>query len=120
MELDLKNSWNRWAEKHKDPCLSVHRSSDKKHLDIIVQDIIRKLSLRRGESLLDFGCGSGVLLSELVKETEAIGIGIDFSEKEIEIAKDHFPHIQFHVGNAESIPFPDINFLRYLNENCTY
>jgi ubiquinone/menaquinone biosynthesis C-methylase UbiE len=114
MELDLKNSWNRWAEKHKDPYLSVHRSSEKAQLDLIVQDIIKKMSLHKEEKLLDVGCGSGVLLSKLVKETEAIGIGIDFSEKEIEIAKDHFPHIQFHVGNAESIPFPDHTFDKIL------
>jgi ubiquinone/menaquinone biosynthesis C-methylase UbiE len=114
MESDFKNSWDRWADKHRDPFLSVHRSSDKAQLDLIVKDIIEKLSPRKGEKLLDAGCGSGILLSELVRVTEIMGIGIDFSGKEIEIAKTHFPYISFRVGSVESIAFPDRSFDRVL------
>lgn len=114
MEGNLKESWNRWADKHRDPYLSVHRSPEKSQLDLIVQDVIKKLSLRGGEDLIDVGCGSGVLLSELVKETGAIGKGIDFSEKEIDIAKAHFPQILFRVGSVEEIPFPDQSFDKVL------
>jgi len=114
MEPNLRDSWNRWANKHRDPYLSVHRSSEKKQLDIIVKDIIKKLSLEKGQRLLDVGCGSGVLLSELVKETEIFGIGIDFSEKQIEIAKNYFHHIQFLYGNIDMIPFSDATFDKIL------
>jgi len=112
--IDPKDSWNWWAEKHRDPFLSVHRSSDKTQLDPIVKDVIKKLSLQKGERLLDVGCGSGVLLSEVVKKAEIVGAGIDFSEKEIEIAKAHFPHIPFQIGSVESIPFPNQSFDKVL------
>jgi ubiquinone/menaquinone biosynthesis C-methylase UbiE len=114
MELDLKESWNHWAEKHPDPYLSVHRSSDRGQLKIIFQDVAKKLSLKKGERLLDAGCGSGVLLSKLVDEFGIIGAGIDFSEKEIGIAKSHFPQIPFQIGTVESIPFPDRSFDKVL------
>jgi ubiquinone/menaquinone biosynthesis C-methylase UbiE len=114
MELDLKESWNRWAEKHPDPYLSVQRSSNRGELKIIVQDVGKKLSLKKGERLLDAGCGSGVLLSKLVNEFNIIGAGIDFSEKEIGIAKSQFPNIPFEVGSVESIPFPDHSFDKVL------
>jgi ubiquinone/menaquinone biosynthesis C-methylase UbiE len=114
MELDLKESWNRWAEKHPNPYLSVHRSSDKEQLKIIVQDVGEKLSLKKGERLLDAGCGSGVLLSKLVNEFGIIGVGIDFSEKEIGVAKSHFPQIIFYIGAVETIPFPDQSFDKVL------
>jgi ubiquinone/menaquinone biosynthesis C-methylase UbiE len=112
--MDPRDSWNRWAEKHQDPFLSVHRSSDKEQLVPIVKDVIMKMSLQRGEGLLDAGCGSGVLLSELVRVAGIKGSGIDFSEEQIEIAKTHFPHIQFQVGTVESIPFPDQSFDKVL------
>lgn len=112
--LDFKDSWNQWAEKHRDPYLSVHRSSNREQLGIIAQDVIQKLSLKKGETLLDAGCGSGVLLSELVKLTGAIGRGIDFSEKEIEIAKSYSPSIPFEVASVESIPFPANSFDKVL------
>lgn len=112
--IDRRESWNRWAEKHPDPFLSVHRSSDRKQLDPIVKDIREKLSLRKGEKLLEAGCGSGVLISELVRVVEVIGTGIDFSEKEIKIAENAFPHIPFRVATIESIPFPDQSFDKVL------
>lgn len=112
--INPRDSWDRWAEKHPDPFLSVHRSSDGTQLDPIVKDIMRKLSLQKGESFLDAGCGSGVLLSKLVKEAEIVGTGIDFSEKEIEIARNCFPHIPFQTGSVELIPFPDQSFEKVL------
>ena len=109
-----KDSWDRWAERHGDPLLSVHRSPDRTCLNPIVEDVIGKLSLQKRETLLDVGCGSGVLLSELVKKAEIVGTGIDFAEKQIEIAKVHFPQISFQVGSVESIPFPDQSFDKVL------
>jgi ubiquinone/menaquinone biosynthesis C-methylase UbiE len=114
MVINPRDSWNRWAERHQDPFVSVHRSSDSRKLDPIVEDIVRKLSLKKGERFLDVGCGSGVLLSELVKRAEIAGMGIDFAKKEIEIAKANFPHLPFQIGSVESIPFPDQAFDKIL------
>jgi len=111
---NLKDSWDLWAEKYRDPFVSVHRSEDRGQLKIIVHDIIKKLSLKKGETLLDAGCGSGILLSELIKVAGIIGRGIDFSKKEVEIAKTNFPTIPFEVASLEAIPFPDHSFDKVL------
>jgi len=81
---------------------------------MIVKDVMKKLSLQKGERLLDVGCGSGVLLSELVRKAEIVGMGMDFSEKEIEIARNCFPHVPFQMGSVELIPFPDQFFDKVL------
>ncbi len=50
-------------------------------------------------SILDLGCGVGDLLGALSPKT---GVGIDLSEKSIEIARRSFPNYQFHVGDIET------------------
>lgn len=69
---------------------------------------IKKLALlaKKGEKVLDLGCGNGRLFSELEK-IEVEYIGIDFSEKLIQIAKEKFPQAKFLVGDALNLPFGD-------------
>jgi ubiquinone/menaquinone biosynthesis C-methylase UbiE len=50
--------------------------------------------------VLEIGCGAGDLLSA-VKPAE--GVGIDFSDGMIAIAKQQYPHLQFYVQDAEDI-----------------
>ena len=58
---------------------------------------------RKGEKLLDVGCGSGISTS--VWNCDCTGI--DPSEKLIEIAHKNYPGKRFVVASAEDIPFPD-------------
>jgi len=53
-----------------------------------------------GSRVLDIGCGTGRLLAALEPST---GVGIDVSEKMVEIARSAFPHLQFHVGDAQRV-----------------
>jgi len=57
-----------------------------------------------GMRVLDLGCGTGQLLSAL---KPAYGVGIDISEKMIEVAKAKYPDCTFYVGDIE-----DVNDLR--------
>ena len=50
-----------------------------------------------GASVLEVGCGTGQLLSDL-KPTR--GVGIDFSTQMIEQAQVNFPDFEFHVADA--------------------
>jgi SAM-dependent methyltransferase len=51
-------------------------------------------------SVFELGCGSGEMLNAL---DPARGVGIDLSEQMVEKAQQQFPHLEFHVGDAEDL-----------------
>ncbi|MBT5572595.1 MAG: methyltransferase domain-containing protein, partial [Alphaproteobacteria bacterium] len=53
------------------------------------------LATGNSDSILDLGCGNGDLLASLAPKR---GVGIDFSEKTIEAARERHPDQEFHVG----------------------
>ena len=56
----------------------------------------------KGGRVLDLGCGTGHLLASL---EPAYGVGVDFSGRMINIARENFPDLTFEIGDAED---PDI------------
>lgn len=62
--------------------------------------------IKEGDSVLDLGCGNGRLL-ELFRGKNVDYVGVDNSEKLIEIAKKKNPGIFFQVADALNLPFPD-------------
>ena len=60
---------------------------------------IKKLSIVSNETILDFGCGAGLIL----KEIDAHGFGIDISPAMINRAVKHYPKGSFIV--CDHIPF---------------
>jgi len=60
--------------------------------------------LKEGERILDLGCGNGRWF-KLFKEKRVKYIGVDNSEKLIEIAKRNFPEGNFILAEATSLPF---------------
>jgi SAM-dependent methyltransferase len=58
--------------------------------------------VRKGARVLDLGCGGGQLLAAL---EPSVGIGIDLSPSMVARARQQFPHLEFHVGDAED---PDL------------
>lgn len=65
--------------------------------------------VREGEKILDLGCGNGRLL-EIFKGKSIDYIGVDNSEKLIEIAKKNHPNSKFQVADALILPFPNNYF----------
>jgi SAM-dependent methyltransferase len=60
--------------------------------------------IRKGESVLDVGCGAGVGYEALAAEgLESRYVGIDSSEPSIDIAREFYPDGDFRVGNATSL-----------------
>jgi SAM-dependent methyltransferase len=53
-----------------------------------------------GSRVLEVGCGLGDLLASI---KPAYGVGVDFSEATIELAKERYPGLIFHVQEAESL-----------------
>lgn len=58
---------------------------------------IRKL--KKGEKLLDLGCGNGLIVTEALKKGVHY-IGIDISSVFIKVAKKKYPGVDFQVGDA--------------------
>lgn len=67
------------------------------------------LYIKEGDKILDIGCGNGRLY-ELVKEKSVDYVGIDNSEKMIEIAKKKFPEARFLIADALNLPFKNEEF----------
>ena len=62
--------------------------------------------------VLELGCGTGQLLNAL---KPSYGVGIDLSEKTLNIAKKEFPHLEFIQGDME-----DVNFISTLQGPFDY
>ena len=94
-------SWNSvagWYDKH------VMESSDH-HREVIIPGTIKLLDPKKGEKILDVGCGQGIFCLELAK-AGVQAFGVDSSKKLIDIAKkrsgDRF-NIHYRVADASNL-----------------
>lgn len=66
---------------------------------------------REFKNLLDVGCASGYMLSEIKKIFPGKKyFGVDIYDKAIEYAKRKYPDITFRVASAENLPYKDESF----------
>lgn len=72
--------------------------------------LLDKIGTGAGIRLLDVACGPGYLAGAAIQRGDANVIGIDFSAAMIEIARSRYPTIDFEVGDAEALRFPDASF----------
>lgn len=61
---------------------------------------LMRFIIPEGRRVIEIGCGTGDLLNDLMPSA---GVGIDFSEGMIEIAKKKYPQIHFSVDDAENL-----------------
>jgi ubiquinone/menaquinone biosynthesis C-methylase UbiE len=76
-----------------------------------IRDLVERFDLKEGKSVLDVGCGTGILLpylSEKVKK-EGLIFALDFSWNMILEAKKNRqkPHIHFLNASVEALPLKD-------------
>ncbi|MEA5470326.1 methyltransferase domain-containing protein [Spirulina sp. 06S082] len=79
---------------------------DKEH-DFVAQygtDVVELLAPKRGEIILDLGCGTGYL-TEAIAETGAEVLGIDSAQSMITEAEKNYPKLNFKVIDGEKLPF---------------
>jgi len=91
-----KEDYNRIAEE-----FSSRRSRVWEEVRFLFDDYVEP-----GDKVLDLGCGNGRFF-EVLKDKRVDYIGVDFSEKLIEIAKKRFPEAKFLVADALNLPFPN-------------
>jgi demethylmenaquinone methyltransferase/2-methoxy-6-polyprenyl-1,4-benzoquinol methylase len=65
-----------------------------------------------GDRVLDVATGTGDLAIELATRVGADGevVGVDFSERMLEIARAKAPALRFETGNALALGYPDASF----------
>lgn len=84
----------------------------------VVRTMVEDIQPQPGETILDVGCGSGVLDRWLARRTGGANrlVAVDIHrtllrEAEALAAKEGLSHIiEFREGNAEALPFPDSSF----------
>ena len=66
---------------------------------------------RNPKKILDVGSASGMMANEVSKIfPEAKITAVDVYKKAVDYGKSHYPHINFVVADAHSLPFPDNAF----------
>jgi len=84
-------------------------------------ELIKQLSITKGQTLLDVGCGTGIVTWKVAPLIGKMGriIGLDVNEAMLEVAKRYKPKSikededcipQWIHGDAEKLPFPDHSF----------
>jgi len=65
-----------------------------------------------GDAVLDVACGTGIVAREAAHRVGARGsvAGLDRNPDMLAVAKRIAPEIDWHLGRAEEIPFPDARF----------
>jgi SAM-dependent methyltransferase len=85
------------------------------YLDI-VRSLIDEARLQPGQTVLDVGCGTGILTRWLVHQTGGANpvTGVDINSyllrEATALAESEGLEVEFREGNAESLPFPDNRF----------
>lgn len=73
--------------------------------------------IRRGDMVLDIGCGAGVdtILAAMMTGPEGKTVGVDIVPEMLQRAEDNlkrmdFRHVTFQAATGEHLPFPDDHF----------
>lgn len=72
-------------------------------------DLFEMMGDIRGKKVLDLGCGTG-RMAEYLRKFGAEVVGIDISEKMLEIARKKVGSATFVQGDVEDLPFEDESF----------
>lgn len=70
-------------------------------------DVLQWLAPKRGEAILDVGCGTGQLAYEIAKSGANV-VGTDASANMIATAKETYPDLTFAVVDATQLPYKEV------------
>lgn len=73
----------------------------------LLQELMARLP--EGAKILDAGCGAGVPIAKLLSQRFNV-IGVDFSETQIELARQAVPQARFICQDMTELAFPDASF----------
>ncbi len=101
--MDKRNtSWGQAAEWYN---ALLEERQDTCQRTLILPNTLRLLGLKRGEAVLDLGCGQGFFSREFFKAGARV-TGVDCACEMIELAKRVSPkEITYHIASGEDMPF---------------
>jgi len=73
----------------------------------LLDDLIERLPANA--KVLDAGCGAGIPISQMLSEHFDV-TGVDFSEAQVELAKQHVPRANFICRDMTKLDFPENTF----------
>ena len=97
----VKAGYDRIADKYL--AKRTRNSEDIRLLD----DLIGRLTEKA--NVLDAGCGAGIPVAQILSK-RFIVTGVDFSEAQIELARENVPHARFLCQDMTRLDFPDGTF----------
>ncbi len=99
-----RDAFDRMASKYE-------RTLEGRHSRGMREAALNRLGRPLAGSLLDVGCGPGLLLQVLVEREGLSVAGIDISPEMIRVAKDRLGiRADLRIGDAESLPWEDDHF----------
>ncbi len=72
--------------------------------------LLRKIDIKQGESILDVGCGTGMVLSKIDESCSVEGYGIDIEENMIKEANRRCPKMNIFISSCSQTPFENNKF----------
>lgn len=74
------------------------------------QYIFDKLAISGAERILEVGCGTGAILTELGQDSSARRHGLDINASYLKLAEHHVPGAELSVGDACCLPYASGRF----------
>jgi len=107
LEKNSIDEFSKWADNYDNPLTSItFRQTNAK--------IVKLLDPKQNSSLLDVGCGSGILIRYLLIANRGMKLfGLDITPKMVEVAKKKFsnnPSVKITLGSAIKMPYKDNSF----------
>lgn len=130
---EIRNTWFEkyyaqamQSEAHAEFCRQVygdnfgqHGMADKDQLD----QLIRQLAIGKGDTVLDMGCGYGLISKYIAEATGASVVGVDLSESAIKFAKslaESNDRLEFHEMDIAELDFPAGTFSHIVSIDTIY
>jgi ubiquinone/menaquinone biosynthesis C-methylase UbiE len=96
-----REGWQRVAAKYEQAWSGLTR--------LFIPPLLEAAAITPGARLLDVACGPGYV-AEAARATGARPIGVDFSIEMVRLAQKRSPDLEFRLGDAQALDFPDHSF----------
>jgi SAM-dependent methyltransferase len=94
--------WSRSARKQRQSEYARRREEFVRRNRYYNENVFRLLRfiVEKGKTVLDIRCASGVFLNAVAPSR---GVGIDITPEMVEVARQTYPHLEFHCADPETL-----------------
>jgi len=97
----VKEGYNKIANRYLE-----ERTRDSEDVRLL-EDLMARLPTNA--RTLDAGCGAGIPVAQILSQNFQV-IGVDFSQAQIELARQHVPNVEFICQDITKLDFPEDTF----------